>query len=320
MVSGAPASEQTRTGRARLVIGLKVAVTLALCGFLVLKADWNGVLSALRQIDMGLVLAVFVLMMLSVTISAYKWKLLLAIHSADYRFSLLHRYYFIAVFFNNFLPTSIGGDGYRVYKTLNNSRSRSAAVIAVFVERLTGIAALLVIGYVCAILVHGDRQDALSRWIVAVGSIGLAAGITMVLLLWKTGWLRRLLTSRRMPKVIGSVAEHLRDYAHQPARSANAILVSFLFQIHNGIAFYLLLVYGVDAPITIPEIFVVLTLINVISILPISINGIGVVDGSFIYLAGLYAVPYDAALAVMLINRALLVVISIIGAVLYFRD
>lgn len=320
MKDKAEATPAASRRKKRLIIAAKLIVTLLLCGVLIWNADWGGVVDALSDISIPLMLSAFVLMMLSVTISAYKWRVLLDIHGIQYRFNLLHRYYFIAVFFNNFLPTSIGGDGYRIYRTLGNSRSKSSAVIAVFVERLTGILALLLIGYICAILVFIDQREALSRFIVVGGTVSLAVALPLMMIGWRFGWFGRMLNSQRLPKVLKSTLEHVTDYMRNPDKSANMILVSFLFQIHNSIAFYLLLVYGVGAEITIPQLFVVLTLMNLISILPISINGIGVVDGSFIYLVGLYGVPYDAALGVMLVNRVLLVVISIIGAALYFSE
>jgi uncharacterized membrane protein YbhN (UPF0104 family) len=83
-------------------------------------------------------------------------------------------------------------------------------------------------------------------------------------------------------------------------------------------AFFVLLYYGADVPVSIFQLFVILTVMNLAAVLPISINGIGVMDGSFIYVAGLYGVSYDDAFVVMLITRVLLIPISLIGAYLYF--
>jgi len=108
----------------------------------------------LARIPPGVMLGALIIMLLSVSISAYKWQMMLKLHGVHFSFSKLHRYYFTAVFFNNFLPTSIGGDGYRIYKTFGNPRSTSSSVIAVVMERLTGIIALLAIGYFCSFIVY----------------------------------------------------------------------------------------------------------------------------------------------------------------------
>jgi glycosyltransferase 2 family protein len=88
----------------------------------------------------------------------------LSIHRVPFEFRTLQKYYFIAMFFNNFLPSTIGGDSYRVIKTMHNPRSRSSAVIAVLMERLTGLAALLLLGYLGAIVEYLRRAMMCPGW------------------------------------------------------------------------------------------------------------------------------------------------------------
>lgn len=309
----------TRKSKHTLLILLKVVVTLALCAVLVTRADWGQVRDALRGANPAYVAVVFVLMVLSVTISAYKWKLLLSIHGVAFRFPTLHRYYFIGAFFNNFLPTSIGGDGYRIYKTLANERSRAAAVLAVFTERVTGIGALLVLGYASGIVLYLRAGDPLSRWVVTVGTVGVVAGIPFLIAVTNRRVLDRLVRWHRLPSPVRSLVEHWMDYRSHPARSLGVIAISFSFHLHLSIV-YMLLLLGVGASGSLLQLFVVLTVTNILAVLPISINGIGVIDGSFIYLMGLYGVPYDQAFAVMLLSRALVIPISVIGAIFYFSN
>jgi uncharacterized membrane protein YbhN (UPF0104 family) len=296
-----------------------VAVTAGLCAVLVARADWQAVWGGMRSIGVPLAAGVFLLLVGSVTLSAYKWRRVLAIHGIAYRFAELHRYCFIAMFFNNFLPTSIGGDGYRIYKTFGNGRSRSTSVVAVLVDRVTGIAALLVLGLVSAAVTYVARGDALSRAVLVLGGIG-GAGALVVLVVVRGGVWRWAARFERVRAALELIREHALDYRRQPGRTARVILISFLFHLWNSMSFFVLLRFGVHASCTLAELFVVLALTNLIAVLPISINGIGVQDGSFIYLMGQYGVPYDQAFVVMLMNRALVVPISLIGGALYFAE
>ncbi len=110
------------------------------------------------------------------------------------------------------------------------------------------------------------------------------------------------------------------DYNTNRKLTYKVIAVSFLFHIHNSLSFFILLNYGVGADISLLQLYVALTLVNLIAILPISINGIGVVDGAFIYLTGLYGASYDESLSVMIITRLLLIPLSLIGGALYFTN
>jgi uncharacterized protein (TIRG00374 family) len=312
--------ETSNKAGVRLVLAAKLAVTLGLAWYLLGRANWGQVAGTVSRIPPVAIAAAFAVMMLSVTISAYKWRYLLGLHGVRYPFRALHRYYFVAVFLNNFLPTSIGGDGYRIYKTLDNTRSRSSSVIAVVMERLTGIIALLAIGYGCAFIVYGDRGDSLSGALIGFGTGGIVAALLVALVILLAGGARRMRSWRNKPRVLRILLEHGRDYLKRPRATAWVMLVSFFFHVHNSLSFYILLNWGVHAAITLPELFVVLTLVNLIAILPISINGLGVVDGAFIYLAGQYGVGYEAALGVMLTSRLLLLAVSAIGAAFFLTE
>lgn len=309
-----------RTGHPHLLWTLKLLVTVTLCIWLIWRADWSNVLAAFHQIGVPLITTALVMMTLNVTISAYKWQLLLSIHRVPFEFLTLHRYYFIAMFFNNFLPSTIGGDSYRVIKTMDNLRSRTSAIIAVFMERLTGMAALLLLGYLSALVVYSRQGDELSATVIAIGSVGLVLGIPATWMIMTRGLPGSWRPTGKFSATLAHIIEHASDYRQDPARSLKVIAVSFMFQLYSSIPCYLLLHYGAQVDCSFFEVLIVMAMVNVLAVLPISINGIGVVDGAFVYLMGRYNVPYEAALAVMMILRVLVVPMSMIGAVFYFMD
>lgn len=310
-----PPTRTQKTG-ARAMLLVKLLVTVSVCVFLVWKADWHEILESFHGANLLGIIVVFVSMVLCVTISAYKWQLLLNIHGAPFAFRELHRYYFIAMFFNNFLPTSIGGDGYRIYKTWHNPRSRTSAVISVFIERITGILSLLILGWIGAIAGYFHHGGEISRIVMLLGFLGLTVSIPLGLLLKNPKFGSWLIGHRRLPAVIKVVWEHLDDYRRRPRQSLFVILVSVGFHIFT-LGWMALLIASVGGAMAMADLIVVMALVGIAAIVPISINGIGVVDGSFIYLAGHFGLDYDLALTVMLAQRALLIPISLIGGLLY---
>lgn len=313
-------TKQPSSVRMRILWIIKLGVTFGLGLFLFARADWSAIGITLARIPPGVMLGAFIIMLLSVTISAYKWQLMLRLHGVNFGFSKLHRYYFTAVFFNNFLPTSIGGDGYRIYKTFGNSRSTSSSIIAVAMERLTGIIALLAIGYFYSFTVYRSHGDEISRMLMTLGTVGIAIALVTALLFVFLRGHQRLKRWQNKPRLLRILLEHGKDYHQQPGASAYVIFISFFFHVQNSMALYLLLRYGAGVDISIPELFVVLTLVNLIGVLPISINGLGVVDTAFVFLLGIYGVDNASALSVMLISRMLLILLSLIGAGLYLAE
>jgi glycosyltransferase 2 family protein len=313
-------AKQPSPVRSRVLWIVKLVVTAGLGWFLFTHADWAAIGVTLAGIPPGVIVVAFALMLLSVTISAYKWQIVLKLHGLHFSFMRLQRYYFTAMFFSNFLPTSIGGDVYRVYKTFGDRRSISSPVIAVFVERLTGIIALLALGYFYSFVVYHAQGDVISRTLMTVGTAGIVLTLVAALLFVCLRGYQRLKRWQNKPKLLRILLEHGKDYIRQPVGSAYVMLISFWFHVHNCLLFYLLLRYGVGVEISVAELFVVLTLVTLLGVLPISINGIGVVDTAFVVLLGVYGVGSDLALSVMLICRMLLILVSAIGAGFYLSE
>src|SRR5690606_22407742 len=255
-----------------------------------------------------------------VFVSAYKWRLLLSIHGVEYSTLRLSRYYFVALFFNNFLPTSIGGDGYRIYKTINNGRSKASAIIAVVMERVTGFGTLLTRGAGAAVLLAADAAGRLTLLGVGAASACIAA--------LPLAWRMRTLVPRRWRAAVpasvrrlkATVVEHMDDYIRQPLRSSGVIVISIVFHVGLAFAYFVLIRYGADQKISMLQMMSVLALTTFVAVLPISFNGLGVYEGTFIYLLAQYGVPPDVSVVPMILNRGLLIVLSLIGAGVYFLD
>ena len=307
--------------RPRLFFLLKLTVTVGLVGVIVAYADWVAISESLLNANLTYLALVFLAMTLCVSISAYKWKLLLAIHSVYYPFWVLHRHYFVAMFFNNFLPSSIGGDGYRIYKTLDNPGSGTVAAIAVIMERLSGIASLLVLGFIGAgVGLMRQPNHPVLEPVFFGGLAGIALCILAVALArWHR--LRKWLAGKRwkLPNMIQDILLRLGDFRRKPGLVIRVVVISIGFHLFT-LGWFLLLVHSLGGVVHPADLIVVLALLSVVTVIPLSINGIGLVDGSFIVLAGLFGLGYETALGVMLLQRTLLIPISLVGAAIFFRD
>ena len=201
------------------------------------------------------------------------------------------------MFLNNLLPSTIGGDGYRILKTIDNPKSKSSAVIAIFVERLTGLMALLLLGYIGAIVSFLRGQDEFSR------AIALSGTLILLLLITK----------------IKSLLNNIEPYGAHPGKTAWVLLVSLFFQIHS-IFFNWLLIVSLGKALDFFRLAVVVMMTNAIAVLPISINGLGLTEGSLMYFTGLYGLDNETALLSALILRVLIIPISLIGGLIYLRQ
>lgn len=296
----------------------KIVVSLVLCVAIFMKADWRELFDAVLASNRLYLAAAFSGMVGGVIISAFKWKLLLKIHAIPAGIRPLTRYYFSAVFFNNFLPSNIGGDTYRIYRTMQFGKSR--AIVAVLTERITGLWALIVLGFFGAVWLHVFSDQPPPEWNIEVifflGVASAAPPLTASIFL-STSRLRSALTARSTKAAL--FFERIIDYRNNSAPSVCVLALSFLFQLYT-LGWMLLLAYAVHDPTTPDKMIVGMVLSNMAALIPVSLNGIGLWDGSFIFIMSSLGMTYTGGLTVMLLIRCALIPLSLLGGIFYMKD
>ena len=303
----------------KIIFILKLLITLSLCIVILKNVEWENFLKALHNSNLVLILVVFCCMIANILLSSLKWKILLSIHGIQFEFSKLSKYYFSAFFFNNFLPTNIGGDGYRIFKTIKNPHSKAGAVTAILMERITGILALLFIGFVAGLYSFLQDGDKISRLSTIIGLAGIFAIVFFsIIIVWR-GNLSWILNRKFLPQKIKKVIEHIGDYQQHAFKTFQVAFISIIFHVFF-VFFRFLLIIAVGAEISIFHLALAVVISTLVALIPITINGIGLLDGSFIYLLVNYGVSNEQAVIVMLLIRALQIPLSLIGGMFYFLD
>lgn len=315
---GTPA---TRWPRAKLwlISGAKLLVTLLLCWLIVSWIDWKAFRATLENAHYGLISVVFILSLGGIAISAWKWQILLEGHDIHFPLPTLVRWYFIATFFNAFLPTNIGGDGYRLLKTCDNPRGNARAVAALLLERLTGVLTLGFMGYIAAAIVWMTSGNALAGSLAAIGTVGGIICLIALALIWRFGSLGPLARIGRLKTVIETTSEVIADWKGQHVRLGAVMVLSAAFHALR-IGFIWLLILALGTSVDPVELTVALFAVEVAAMLPISIGGLGVMEGSFVYVMGAFGLGSEAGLASMLMLRVLTLVLGLIGALLYLGE
>ena len=310
------APREPRSLKKRLLFYAKLIVTIGLLVFIFSKVDWPNFWQQLLAFDLWVIAAVLVIWAVALSVSVIKWQQLLLVHGLRYPLGLLHRWYLISYFLSQFLPSIVGGDAFRIYKTLQNGKHRACAVLPVFVERASGLSALLALGAVCAALDWSRHGHTVSGWYAVCAAIGGAVGLAGLAVAWWLRLDRKLIGWRRTPSPIRSLLQHAADYLTHPRECFIAAVISFAFHSMRVMVYWLFL-FGLDHPLAFSQVAVVAALTTVIGMLPISLGGYGLVDGSFVGLFYLYGVPPELGLTVALMTRVTSLPVAILGGYFY---
>ena len=134
-----------------LNIFLKVVVSISLFYFLFSNIDVNSLITNFQLLDKRYLPLIFLLIVLNYVVSSIRWKQLLITKDKTTKNNISVRYltslYFIGSFFNNFMPTSMGGDVFKIYALGKKIKDNALAFTSTFMERFTGMVVLVLISY-----------------------------------------------------------------------------------------------------------------------------------------------------------------------------
>lgn len=128
----------------KIKLSLKILVSAVLLGYIFLTNDLNNILKIITSSDVNYLLLSIIFIIINYFFSSVRWYFLL-LEDTKPSLTYMVKLYFVGSFFNNFLPTSIGGDAYKIYKLGEKISSKTNAFTATFLERFIGMFALVII-------------------------------------------------------------------------------------------------------------------------------------------------------------------------------
>jgi glycosyltransferase 2 family protein len=292
---------------------MRIAISVGLLAILIVSLDWMTVLGHLKRLSPAIAAFVIVAWAVQLAVSAWKWQWALRVHDLRFPYLYLSRVLVIGFFLNNFLPTSIGGDAYRIFRTVPSTPPKSRAISAVVLERLVGLASLLLLGLVGALVLFPSFR--LARAYVLFAVIG-ATLCVIVLALIRTHSPRWSESALLRSKWIAPAVENFRTIARAHSAWMPLVALSLLFQI-QAIVILWSLFYAFDTSVGLPHAALIAASAGIAAVIPLSINGLGIVEATIAGTAVAVGVSYEAGLLVALLMRILLIPLTLLAALFY---
>jgi uncharacterized membrane protein YbhN (UPF0104 family) len=297
-------------------LAIKAAFSAIAIGGLIAGIDWDQLPQLIVGYRWEFAFAAFIGLMIQFPVSGLKWRTALRVCNVDLSFTRLTRFYCISHFVGQFLPTSIGGDAYRIYRVLPLVQPRSRAVTSIVIDRIVGLAALLLLGAIAALsLVDSFRLP--QGYLTALGFGAAAAAVGGLALYF--GWFALIRRKLQHLKIVAAIREDLLQLSRAGWAWVPLLSMALVFQLIAVSIVYALFV-GAGSAIGFAEVDLIAAITGVAGMIPLAINGIGVTEGT-ITLAGvaLGADYEDAAVAAVLLRVAVLPLSCACG-ILYWRE
>ena len=297
---------------------IRLCVTAVAFWLIIQKVDLNSIRATLLAADRLWLLVSITLFFLAQVGCVIRWHFLVPAHPS-LTWPFLTGSFFVASFFNTFLPTTVGGDLIRGYDLIKATGEWRGSLASVLVDRLLGLVGFLLFALGAWIAYPPARQDAAVR-------AGFGGFLLLVIVTFAVLGSRRVLQAMLRPfsKIgLGQLQSHakqfqeaLRGYLNRPKKLLCAFGTTLLIQT-LAILMFAAVTKALHLPSPLLFLMLVVPIILTISQLPVSLNGWGIREWAAIHFLGRIGIGQAGAVSVSLIYGAIPILAGIIGGLLF---
>lgn len=288
-----------RTNKIALVFA-KFLITAGLIYWLYSHADSARIGESLTSIGATQIITAVGLHLVAFLLGSVRWWLLLNHAVESMPFGKVFPSYYLGVFFNNLLPTSMGGDAVRSIHLGLRGISIKALSGSAIMDRAIGLLAVLGMGIASIGIAREIMLDARDRILLAATTTIVLLGITLLFNTRFMGFIQRLAAKyhhTRIRRFLLETWQLCHSYKSAGGRLLVAMAITIVMQSAIILSYSIL---GEDIGISLPLItyFGIIPVVFLASALPVSLGGLGVREGTLVGL--LVALGIDTQLAISL--------------------
>lgn len=305
---------EMRDGMRRILLTLlKVAISGGLLYLALRKTDFVELADRLTWASLGWVALGVALCLVQVVVSAVRWCIVSADCGAPLETRQASRYNLIGSFFNQTLPSSIGGDAVRLWLLNRTGAGWRAATYSIFIDRaigLIGLAVMVVISLPWSYSLITDPSGRIA--LVIVDLLALSAGAGFLLLGWLPWpFLKRWWATHHI-HACSVIANRLVFSAKGPGIAILSFVVHLLAV---GVAWCA--VRAIEAPVSFGQTFLLLPPVVLIVLLPISMAGWGLREATMSLAFGYAGLAAHEGVNVSLLYGGMFFLVGILGGLVW---
>ncbi len=303
----------------KYLLAFKLVFSCTLMYLVYRRIPMDGLRELLVSMDYRYLLPIAVLLFVNTVLSAWKWRLLLLADGVNIALTTLTFTYLIGSFYNLFLPSSIGGDSYRIYDIAQKSRDGVRSAASVFADRFSGFLALVILGLISSVLVARQFDNLMFFFGPLLIFLVLIAILTALIKEKPVRWLLAITRLDRFPfltRLTEKFFLSFRCYGSDRGLLVRVMLLSFAFQL-SVICVVYLLALALHSSVSFYYFSAFVPLITLLEALPISIYGLGLRDAGYAFFFGWAGMSDLQTRSLALLFLGTTVSYSLLGGVVY---
>ena len=305
-------------------VAIKLAIPLFILGYLFYTRDLSELKVHILQTNPWIFFVSFLLLCIRNIIGAFRSRVLLNYKKLSYPLTVLAKYYFIGNFFYLVFLEILVRDHARGYYLYNSSEEKKEAISSIVVERFIGTASLMFLSILSVLGAGFLGLNVLHNNIIKIIFVTFLLSCLFVILFFyerTDRFFKRLIPATASSK-IKTLVEFISEvitYNKAPSVLWYTFSISLLFQFIGVIATYLV---ALSINSTVPFIYfmILLPVVWFIGMIPVSIGGIGVREGSLVLLFSTVGMTDEMGIAIGLLWFVQNLGLGLIGGVLFYLE
>ena len=293
--------------------GVKCIFSVGLIWLVLRDVDFVTVLTLGKAAKPTPILMALVLLLLHVAIVAWRWAVVLKAIDAPLLFRKVLKYSYISIFFNQVLPSSVGGDVVRVYMAYKSGLRFGLAFNSTILDRVASLVSIAVLMLLSFPLLLSTIDD----FTVRIAIVGAAVGVLLAFgLLF---YLDKLFIALHRWSIVSKLIELVSDARKTFLLGHNVFPVlgiSILGHLNLCMTAYLI-AFSLDIPVSLGECLVLFPSVLLLSSLPISIAGWGVREAAMVVAFGFVGVVDSSAFTLSVVFGLASIVVNLPAGILW---
>lgn len=300
---------------------LKFIISFALIAFLVKRIGISSITEEISSVSLIWISVALCIFLVSHCIGSYQWWLLLRTEEITINFFSALKFYFVGLFFNNFLPSSLGGDLFRMFDINKFSSKDTSAVFSVIIDRFMGffvLSCFAILAFPIIITENIFDQQHITYFFIFIG-----IWIFVLFLLFNKkvarpfAWIYEKFAPEEIHLKTKEVYKKIHSFGRSHLLFFKLVLLSIFIQSLRILMHYFVSrSLGVD--VSFKYFFFIIPFIAIISSLPISIGGIGIRESvGMILFHAITGIQNDIAVSIEFLAYLIAIISSMPGGIIF---
>jgi uncharacterized membrane protein YbhN (UPF0104 family) len=295
-----------------LLSTIKILISAALLYLALRKVNLSDLVSRINIASLGWIGMAIAMTFLQIFVGVLRWREISAECGAPLATRQAMRFNLIGAFFNQTLPSSIGGDAVRLWLVARGGAGWRAATYSIFVDRAIGLIALAIIIVASLPWSYSLIRDPNGRSALLFVDFAALAGGVGFLVLGRLPWLKRWWGTHHLHACSVIANRVIFSRKHGPKIAVLSVLVHVL-----AVVIAWCVVQSIAAPVVFGQIFQLVPPVMLITMLPISIAGWGVREATMGLAFGYAGLMTNEGVNVSLLFGAVSFIVGAFGGLVW---